>query len=112
MVSCVTYNFLNHENFVACILKIHVTVAKVPCTFVHIFFKEASVVCMLSMELGGIFIANTKCLCACCQLKQQNSTQQQLLEHLLNERAANESIAVLSSDSSTNSSRSTSPTET
>lgn len=46
------------------------------------------------------------------ELKQQNNTQQQLLEHLLNERAANESIAVLSSDSSTNSSRSTSPTET
>ncbi|PNF31244.1 hypothetical protein B7P43_G14007, partial [Cryptotermes secundus] len=46
------------------------------------------------------------------ELKQQNSTQQQLLEHLLSERAANDSIAVLSSDSSTNSSRSNSPTDT
>lgn len=44
MVSCVMYNFLNYENFIACILKIHVTAAEVPCTSVHIFFKEAVVV--------------------------------------------------------------------
>jgi hypothetical protein len=45
------------------------------------------------------------------ELKQQKSTQQQLSEHLLNEGATNDSIAVLS-DSSANSSRSNSPTET
>lgn len=47
MVNYVIYNFLNHENFIACILKIHVTAAEVPCTSVHIFFKEAVVVYML-----------------------------------------------------------------
>ncbi|XP_021939592.1 kinesin-like protein KIF21A isoform X2 [Zootermopsis nevadensis] len=46
------------------------------------------------------------------ELKQENSTQQQLLEHLLNERADNDNIAVLSSDSSAKSSRSNSPTDT
>ena len=44
MVSCGMYNFLNHENFIACILKIHVTAAEVPCTNI---FKEAVVVHML-----------------------------------------------------------------
>ncbi|KAJ4449291.1 hypothetical protein ANN_00689 [Periplaneta americana] len=46
------------------------------------------------------------------ELKQQNSTQQQLLEHLLNERTVEDIQQALSSGSSANSSRSNSPTET
>jgi len=34
MVSCGMYNFLNYENFIACILKTHVTAAEVPCTYI------------------------------------------------------------------------------